>query len=340
MWERVTMSITGSNSLLHRRLAVPFAAICGLLSLSSPATAAGTAAGTTISNTATASYDDTGGNPQTVSSNTVDILVDELLDVTVVSNDPGDVITTPGSTNQVLSFTVTNNGNGSEAFVLTANGALGGDQYDPSVTSIVLDTNNNGSYDAGVDTVYTAGVNNPVLAPDASVNVFILTTTPPGQPNGDRGFASLTAAAATGTGAPGTSFAGQGQGGGDAVVGSTSADGAAQGGYLVQNASVAFSKSQAVLDPFGGTKVVPGSIITYTLLATVSGSGSIANLAIADAIPANTTYQAGSLTLQAAALSDAADADAGEFTGTGIAVRPGAVPAGSTRTITFRVRVN
>lgn len=318
----------------------PVALVTLLAGYASPALAAGTAAGATISNTASASYNDNGGNPVTVPSNTVDIKVDELIDVTVTSNDPGDVATVPGGTSQVLSFTVTNIGNGSETFTLASNGAVGGDQYDPTTTSIVIDSNGNGVYDAGVDTVYTAGVNDPVLAADASVTVFVLSTTPIATNDGDRGIATLTATSNTGTGAPGTSIAGAGQGGGDAVIGSSGGDGVDDGTYLVQQATVAFAKTQSVVDPFGGSKVVPGSIITYTLVATISGTGSVSSLAITDAIPAATTYQAGTLTLQAAGLTDATDADAGEFSGTGIAVRPGAVPAGQSRTVTFKVRVN
>jgi uncharacterized repeat protein (TIGR01451 family) len=331
-----------SWSLLNVRWThlVPLVIATATISFSDRAEAAGTAAGTTISNTATATYNDPGGNPQTTNSNTVDILVDELLDVTVVSADPGDVATNPGSTNQVLSFTVTNTGNGSEAFSLTPSGTLGGDQFDPSTTSVVLDSNGNGVYDAGVDTVYTAGSNDPVLAPDASIRVFVLSTIPGGAADGDRGLANLTAAATTGTGAPGSSFAGQGQGGGDAVVGSTGADGVDDGAYVIQNATVALTKSAVVADPFGGSESVPGAIVTYTLVATVTGSASLSNLVIGDAIPANTTYQTGSITLQAGAITDATDADAGEFTGSAVNVRLGTVAGGNTRTVTFRVRIN
>lgn len=319
---------------------VPLVVASATIGFASPAIAAGTAAGTTISNTATATYTDPGGNPVSVPSNTVDLRVDEILDVTVASADPGDVVVMPGSTNRVLSFTVTNTGNGSEAFRLTPVSALGGDQFDPTTTSIVLDTNGNGVYDPGVDTVYTPGANDPVLAPDASIRVFVLSTIPAGTSDLDRGFVDLTAAAVTGTGAPGTNFPGQGQGGGDAVVGTTGADGVDRGRYIVQNASIAFVKSQSVADPFGGSETVPGAVVTYTLVATISGSGTLANLAAADPVPANTTYQTGSLTLQGTALTDATDGDAGEFVGNAIAVRLGSVAGGQTRTITFRVRIN
>ncbi|MBA3896543.1 MAG: DUF11 domain-containing protein [Sphingomonadaceae bacterium] len=336
--------LSGTNwSIVNVRLsaALPLAVASATIGFATPAHAVGTAAGTTISNTATATYSDGGGNPVSVPSNKVDLRVDELLDVTVASADPGDVQGAPGATNRVLSFTVTNKGNGSEGFRLTPLNAIGGDAFDPATTSVVLDSNGNGVYDAGVDTVYAAGSNDPVLAPDASIRVFLLSTIPASATDGQRGETDLKAAAVTGTGAPGTTFTGQGTGGGDAVVGATGGDGQDKGFYVVSSATVAFVKSAAVADPFGGTKSVPGAIVTYTLVATVSGSGSLANLAAADPIPVNTTYQPGTLTLQGAALTDATDGDAGEVpANANVAVRFGAVAAGQTRTVTFKVKIN
>jgi uncharacterized repeat protein (TIGR01451 family) len=320
--------------------AMPFAIATATIVFSPAAFATGTAAGTTISNTATATYTDPGGNPQTANSNQVDIKVDELLNVTVATADPGPVAVAPGSTNRVVSFTVTNTGNGSEAFDLTATTTIGGDQFDPTATSIVIDTNGNGVYDAGVDTVHVAGTNDLTLTPDQSQRVFVLSTIPGGSVDLDRGDLDLTAAARTGTGAAGTIFAGQGQGGGDAVVGTTGADGTDRSAYVIQTATMTFLKSASVLDPFGGSKSVPGAVVTYTLVATASGTGSLANLAVGDAVPANTTYEPGTITLQGAPLTDAADADAGVFAANAISVQLGSLAGGQTRTVTFKVRIN
>src|SRR4051795_9427906 len=136
--------------------------------LATPAQAAGTAAGTTISNVATATYDLPNGGSGTVQSNVVTLKVDELIDVTVAWRDPSDVIGSAGATAQLLSFTVTNGGNGAESYTLGSIANLGGDDFDPTVTSIVLDTNGNGAYDPGVDTAYVPGTNDPLLAPDQS----------------------------------------------------------------------------------------------------------------------------------------------------------------------------
>ena len=312
----------------------------GSLHAAAPAAAARTPAGTVINNSASATYDLPGGGQDTITSNMVSLTVDELLDVGVAWTDGGDSVVTPGALSQVLTYRVTNAGNGSEAFRLTARDNAGGDDFDPVTTSIVLDGNGNGIYDPGLDIVYVPGGNDPVLAPDASVVAFVLSTIPAGAANGQRGRVDLVAVADTGSGAPGTSFAGQGQGGGDAVVGATGADAEDDGYYAAAAATVTFVKSATVADAFGGTAHVPGAIITYRLTATVSGAGSLANLRIADAIPPGSTFRTGSITLEGAGLTDNADADAGEFTGSGIAVRLGSVAAGSTRVVTFQVAID
>lgn len=321
--------------------AVTLASLGSFIGVASSANAAGTAAGTTISNTATASYNDSNGKAVVVPSNTVAITVDEILNVKVAASDPGNVIAAAGATNVVMTFNITNTGNGKEAMKLTPVTAIGGDQFDPTATSVVLDTNGNGVYDPGVDTVYTPGTNDPVLNADASIKVFVLSTIPGSAVNGNLGQLNLTAQDVVGTGAPGTVFAGKGNGGVDAVVGATGGTSTDKNFYLAQQASVSFVKSAAVVDPFGGTTPVPGAIITYTLVATINGTGSLSGIVITDPIPANTTYQAGTITLQGGAITDAVDAvDAGSFTGTGIDVGLGAVPAGQTRTVTFKVKIN
>jgi uncharacterized repeat protein (TIGR01451 family) len=328
------------TSRLRPRRALLAAASATAAAFAGPAFAAGTPAGTNIQNMATASYELPGGGEATVDSNTVTLRVDELLDVTVAWADASDVTATPGAGGQPLRFTVTNGGNGTETFTLATVANSGGDDFDPGAVSIVLDSNGNNAYDAGVDTVYVAGSNDPELDADETITVFVLATVPGTASDGQRGRLDLTAAAKTGTGAPGTSFAGLGQGGGDAVAGATGADGEDDGWYKVAKAAIAFSKSASVADPFGGAARLPGATITYSLTASVSGTGTLGNVRVADAIPAGTTFDPGSITLDGAALSDAADADAGRFTGSGIAVSLGSLAAGASRTVTFKVKID
>jgi fimbrial isopeptide formation D2 family protein len=333
-------AVNAKSSAFVKNAALAMLAAVSATAFAAPAHAAGTAAGTTISNTATATYDLPSGGSGTIQSNTVTLKVDELIDVTVAWRDPSDVIGGAGAPAQVLSFTVANGGNGTEGYTLGTVASLGGDDFDPAITAILLDTNGNGAYDPGVDTVYVPGTNDPQLAPDQSATVFVLSTLPLAANDGHRGRAQLTAASKKGVGAPGTSFAGLGQGGGNAVVGATGGKGFADGWYKVQKAAVAFVKTASIADPFGGTTQVPGATITYTLAASVSGTGSLANLKVTDNIPTGTTYSAGSITLDGAALTDAADADAGSFGGSGIAVNLGTVASGATRTVTFKVKIN
>jgi uncharacterized repeat protein (TIGR01451 family) len=326
-----------AKALALRHILLLGAAI-SCVAVSQSAFAAGTRAGTTISNTATATYD-AGAGPQNVNSNQVDLLVDELLNVTVASSNPADVPTTPGATAQPLSFSITNTGNGVESFGLTPIANGGGDDFDPTVTSIIID-DGDGVYEPGIDVVYVAGTNDPTLNPDASVTIFVINSIPGSVTDGDRGIVALVAAARTGTGAPGTSFAGQGEGGGDAVVGATGADGQDDGAFVVAAATVALTKTAAIVDPLGGSEPIPGAVITYTITATVSGSGSVSGLAITDGVPTNTTYVSGSITLGGVGQTDAADADAGSFAANQVSVSLGTIAGGNSRTVTFRTTIN
>lgn len=315
-------------------------AIAALLSwLAGPALAAGTVAGTDITNTATASFTDPGGTGQTVSSNVATVRVAELLNITVVRNDAGHVGATSPGQDVPLSFTVTNTGNGQEPAVLASDLSLAGDAFDPQLVSLVLDSNGNGVYDPSADTVYRAGANEPALAPDQSIVVFIVSDMPENLASGAIGLAALTGTAATGSGSPGTVFAGAGDGGIDAVVGATTASASDRNGYVVSQVAAVLTKTQAVADPFGGTQPIPGAIITYTLTFAVTGEGALAGTAIADPVPVHTTYVAESLRLDGAALSDADDADAGRGGSGGIAVSLGTVASPATRTISFQVQI-
>ncbi|WP_232843916.1 hypothetical protein [Allopontixanthobacter sediminis] len=304
---------------------------------SSPAAAGGIAAGTLIENTASATYR-VGAQNLGADSNTVVLRVDELLDVTVASQDSGPVPAT-GPT-AVLTFSITNTGNGPEAFNLTVNPDTPGNDFTPVVDGIAVDTNGNGVYDPGVDQILGASAPTGLLDPDVSLIVFVLVTVPGTAADTDTAVVNLLAEAVTGTGAPGTVFAGQGEGGGDAVAGATGADDDDDATVVVRAIAVAISKSATVVDPFGGSQPVPGAIITYTLLTTVSGTGTIEVLDVTDAIPAGTSYRSDSLALDAAPLTDAVDGDIGSASAAGIDVAIGDASAGDSFNITFDVIID
>lgn len=302
-----------------------------------PAHAEGVDAGTIIENTAQASYDTPDG-PNTISSNTVELAVDELLDVTLTSLDGAPVGTSPGTA--TLTYEITNTGNGPEAFRLTANPAVAGNDFDTTIESIAVDTNGNGVYDPGVDEILTGPETTAELAADEAITVFVNVTVPDTVADGEQSDVELLAEAVTGIGAPGDAFAGQGVNGVDAIVGSTGASATATGSLIAGITTVDLVKSQVVADPFGGSSPVPGATITYTITANVSGSGSVDNLVVTDSFPTGTTYTAGTLALDSASLTDASGDDAGETDATGISVDLGTVAGGTSQAITFDVVID
>jgi uncharacterized repeat protein (TIGR01451 family) len=325
--------------------------VAGLIALacacaSNNAYAVGAPAGSSISNTAQVTYN-VGATPTTTTSNTVSLTVAEILDVVATLQTPT-VTVSAGDTQRVLVYRVTNTGNGPEAFRLTTTSVLGGDEFDPTPASpsIYLDTDGTPGLSAG-DTPYVVGTNDPLLNADAFVTVLVVNNIPTTVVDGNRGFARLAVDARTGTGTPGTVFAGRGVGGTDAVVGLTGADDAVNGTYLVAGVAVTANKSQSVIDQFGGTRPVPGARINYTIVVNATGTGSAASSVFSDNIPVNTSYVPGSLKLNAATLTDGADADAGDFTaasGPTLAhVRVGLgnlTQAAGAQTIEFAVTIN
>ncbi len=299
--------------------------------------AAGVSAGTTIQNTASATYSN-GATTETITSNQVDILVDEVLNVAVASQDAGNV--TLNASGAVLSFEITNTGNGPESFRLTPNAALTGDDFDPSVTLLAYDSNNNGTYDAGVDATITSGGTTPAIAADDTLLVFVVTGLAGSPGDGDTADVRLTAVAATGSGTPGTKFAGQGAGGGDAVVGSSTASDNDDGTLIASIGAVSLVKSVTIDDQFGGHEAIPGATATYSIVATVNGSGSVSSLVVSDPIPTGTTYKAGSLKLNSTSLTDQTGDDAGQAGSSGVSVNLGTMTSGASRTITFSVTVD
>ncbi len=280
--------------------------------LSSPAGAVGTAVGTVIENTAVVNFE-LAGTPLAIQSNTTALAVAERINVTVTLQSP-QVPVAPGDTGQALLFTVTNTGNGTEAFQLGIDSVLAGDDFDPTpaVPGIYFDTDGSGDFNAG-DQPYTPGTNDPDLVADESIGVFLINDIPTGLANGLTGRSELTATSTTGTGAPGTVIANQGDGGVNAVIGSTGGEARDVGEYLISDVLLSVVKSQLVNDPFGGNEPVPGATLTYTIVVNVNSPGTAAASVVRDAIPAFSTYVPGSITLNGAAISDLVDTDEGEF---------------------------
>jgi uncharacterized repeat protein (TIGR01451 family) len=324
------------------------------------ASAVGTVAGTTISNQATVTYQ-VGGVAQTpIDSPAVEFVVDNRIDLTVAEESTATTQTSPGLTNQVTSFTVTNTGNAAQGFVLSAANQASGtaspfgggtaDNQDAGNLRVFVDSGGagTGAYDAS-DTA----VNILSLAPDTSVTVFILADIPVGASDGQFVNVQLTAVAANdGTTTPAVESAGAddpavvqivfGDTGNDATESSVDQ-------YEIQSASLAVVKTAAVIsDPINLTgpdrKAIPLAIVEYTITVTNNSTTTAATaVQLEDQIPANTVFVPGSLELNSTGLSDGNDADAGFYEAAPtprVVVNAGAIAAnGGTAEVTFRVEI-
>ncbi len=162
--------------------------------------------------------------------------------------------------------------------------------------------------------------------------------------DGQIGRSELTADSVTGTGVPGDVFPGQGDGGTDAVLGTSGGTATDTGEYIVGDVQVNILKSVSILNQFGGLEPIPGATLTYTVTVEVTNTGTATNSVFNDLIPADTTYVPGSISLNAAGLTDVIDADAGELDTSGAAtvvVRLGNLTqADGIQTVVFQVTID
>lgn len=326
MWIDAVAGTIGQGAKGRRGRVVP-AASCLLgvaaILLAGPASA-GTRAGTGIANTATLSWND--GTDRSIPSNTVSLLTAEILDVAIVAEHPG-IAVTPGDA-AAVSFVVTNTGNGAEDFALT----FASDQAGVAVTRVAVDRDDDGVYDAAKDGLLASGTLS--LAPGQALRIFVLVD---GAQVGAATQVTASVAAKSGSGAPGTVFAGAGDNGSDAVIGTTGAAASARTLLTPPAGLPGLVKAQSVFAPDGSTRAVRGAIITYRLVATFPSAAR--GIAIDDPIPAGTAYVPGSLLLDDRALTDAADADPGTVDAAAVHVALGAAAAASTRTVQFSVKI-
>ncbi|MDX8384931.1 MAG: hypothetical protein R8M11_00265 [Gallionella sp.] len=314
--------------------------------------AAGTTAGFTITNSATLSYSIGAIVEPPITSLPASFQVDELIQPVLTWQDASAVPVNTPSTNEALTFLLTNAGNGQEAFSLArTNGPLPlpAGNYTPldgTIGSLFMENNAQPGFQPSgpnADTVYVLGVNDPDLAPDAGLIIYVISNTPtvPDNSQGDvlLTVASLTAGAAGAL--PGTGLLGLGQGGSDAVVGSSNAQSSATGSYIATGLNLLVNKTViSTLDPNGGSVAMPGAVITYQIIADLTGSGIAANLVLTDPLPAETTYVPGSITVDGATRTDASDADNAQFIANTISVSLGDVISPREVTVTFRATIN
>jgi len=276
----------------------------------------GTPSGTPIDNTATIDYTVGGVSQTQITSNTASFVVDNRVDLTVTTID-GDVVSVvPGSFNQVLTYTVTNGGNTTQDYSLTApNSAAGAfgypETFDANNVRVFVDSNGNSTFEFGTDTAIYIDE----LVMDATITVFVVSDIPAGQVDADVASYDLIAQTAEGAGpgAQGADILGDDAGIVDDPTnveivfadGAGSADPINDGrhssldGYMVLTAMLNVAKSADVVDdPVNGTtnpKAIPGATMEYTVDIGNTGNAAADNVTIDDAIPANSAFLVGSV---------------------------------------------
>ncbi len=276
-----------------------------------PAYAAGTTAGSTITNTVSVAFQ-VGGINQTGTTAADTLTVDRRINLTVAEIGTVTTTVTPGSVNQVTAFTVSNTSNAPLDLALTVVQQVGGagahantDTINVNNVRIFRDTNGNGNFDAGTDTLVTFL---DEVAADAIATVFVVADVPLAQANGAVAGVTLTATgreagAVNSQGAALVQTAGANTAGMDTVFGDAAgatdaardAAFSARDDYTVSAAALTAIKSSRIIsDPLNGTtnpKMIPGATIQYCIaISNAAGAATATSVTISDPIPANLTF--------------------------------------------------
>ncbi|MFA6793145.1 MAG: hypothetical protein WCS29_04595, partial [Candidatus Neomarinimicrobiota bacterium] len=243
----------------------------------SMAFAAGTPAGTAITNFATGTYRDANGNALApVTSNTVTTIVSQVAGVDISpASQSGNVL---GGETVSFSLVVTNTGNGpdtydlSKAIVETGGGV--------NTAEIYHDANGNGVLDAGETAVSTVSD----LAADATYHLIVVITNVSGA---DESYATTTITATS-------------------QFNSSVSDAAT----LVSTVSLSVLSVTLTADNLTPT---PGDVVTFTIYGENNGTALSKHVVITSPIGTNMTYVPGSMKIMSDVMTDAADADSADF---------------------------
>ncbi len=290
--------------------------------LSSVALAQNTASGTTIGNTATLDYFVGGTQQAQVISNTASFVVDNKVDLTVTTIDAAIVSVIPGTFAQVLTYSVTNNGNTLQDYSLAAQNSVTGafgetETFDAVNVNVFVDTDGDNAYTAADTDLYI-----DELASGATITVFVVSDIPLAQVNDDVASYDLVAQTAIGGtgGAQGGDILNDDSGTADdptlvqivfadvAGIADAPKDGkfSSKDGYKVVTADLTAVKTTNVIsDPFNAgvnPKAIPGATVGYQVMVTNNGTVQADNVEVIDSIPANAAFLVGSVTTVPAAV--------------------------------------
>ncbi|ABF53041.1 DUF11 domain-containing protein [Sphingopyxis alaskensis] len=344
---------------------IGLAAISSLAATS--ALAAGTTAGTTITNTATVDFQ-VGGVAQVQQSASDNFTVDRKINLLV--EEVGTVTTNvvPGQTNAVTTFQLTNSSNEVLDFALVASQIAGGtaahggtDSFDATNVRIYRDNISSGtvgSWDAA-DTLISGYIDELVV--DTAIRLFVVADIPAALANNAVAGVTLRATAREGgtagsQGAAITETTGANTAGKDTVFADTAGvtgDAGRDGShsdnddYTVQTATLTVTKTSRVIsDPFNNTtnpKLIPGAVVEYCIAVANSGSADATSVAINDPVPGQLSFSAGTIRLGGTVTAGTCNADGavgGSYSAPNVSGTIATIAAGATRTLVFRATVN
>lgn len=289
------------------------------------------------------------GNKFQVSSSVV-FRVEEIIRLTNIWQNGSSVDVKTPDLKRALTFSLSNTGNGDEAFRLSSvSQVTGSDDFDPLNPVVWLEDNDIAGLqmDGGKpDVVYISGVNDPLLGAEKSLTYYVVADIPDGLGYGDKGIAgveamSLTSGAADGD--LGRVLAGLGHDGVDAIVamkGGARAE--ANGVYETADSRVDVVKEIViVIDKFGGNLLMPETEVAYRITIKVMG-GMAKGLVITDPVPEGTSFVRGSVMVDGVAKTDADDADSADFDSTtskAVVVKLGDVAGGTVRVVELKAAI-
>ncbi len=278
-------------------------------------------ANTQIGNQASATYVDNGGNNQSITSNTVQTIVQQVAGVDIsngisLTASPGGQVTFP--------HTITNTGNGVDSYNLTILEGSGDFDFDNIV--IYADDDQNGVPDNFTPITVTPNIDPPGSPNGNTFGIVIVADIPVTANEGETETFSITATS---------------------VFDGNISDSATNTVNVDEDAVVNVQKNR------DKQFVAVGDTVTYTFAYAESGGSSNAtNLVIKDPLPAGVTYVPGSGTWSGAAGTPLTDASPGEnasgilyrFDNSGVAdsviIEIANINAGASGNIKFKVTVD
>jgi len=264
--------------------------------------AGGTEAGTLVENTAKLSFS-VGGVAQTPITSEADVFkVDKKIDFLLENKDTDQVSVVPGSTNQVTTWSITNEGNLLQKFSFTAAQLNGETVYADADTQDSTGLTMEYSTDGGSNWNLLTNID---IAIDATVDIRIKTDIDIARVDGDVMNVSLTATAVDSSGVVESKtsvadtkneidivFAEDAGATGDVKQNGIFV---AWGGYIVAAPNLKLIKSSCVLkDPINDTtnpKRIPGATVLYMLDIENSGTSTDAtDVIVTDSLPLTLDY--------------------------------------------------